>query len=258
MRARLALLVSGQVCELRDVVLKQKPDELLQASPKATVPVLVLADGQVLDQSLDIMRWALRRHDPQNWLLDKGEALDAALNWVARCDTDFKPQLDRYKYPHRFGLVDATPAQIKAAAADTIPNVAPIFWSFRIMVGLGMLFLFIFSLSFYFLARRNLAPQRWLLRLAVLSIPLPWVAIEAGWLVAEYGRQPWTISGILPTFMSASALSVGQLHFSMIGLGLMYCSLFAIEMYLMLKYIRLGPASLHTGRYFGEQTAVHA
>ncbi|WP_293935175.1 cytochrome ubiquinol oxidase subunit I [Iodobacter sp.] len=155
-------------------------------------------------------------------------------------------------------VVDATPAQIKAAAADTIPNVAPIFWSFRIMVGLGMLFLFIFSMSFYFLARRNLAPQRWLLRLAVLSIPLPWVAIEAGWLVAEYGRQPWTISGILPTFMSASALSAGQLHFSMIGLGLMYCSLFVIEMYLMLKYIRLGPASLHTGRYFGEQTAVHA
>ena len=115
MRARLALLVSGQVCELRDVVLKQKPDELLQASPKATVPVLVLADGQVLDQSLDIMRWALGRHDPQNWLLDKGEALDAALNWVARCDTDFKPQLDRYKYPHRFGLVDATPARLSGA-----------------------------------------------------------------------------------------------------------------------------------------------
>ncbi|AMC34941.1 cytochrome d terminal oxidase subunit 1 [Janthinobacterium sp. B9-8] len=155
-------------------------------------------------------------------------------------------------------VVDATPAQIKAAAADTIPNVAPIFWSFRVMVGLGMLFLFIFSMSFYFLARRNLAPQRWLLHLAVWSIPLPWVAIEAGWIVAEYGRQPWTISGILPTFMSASALSSGQLHFSMAGLFLMYSALFFIEMYLMLKYIRLGPASLHTGRYFGEQSAVHA
>ncbi|MFC7419244.1 cytochrome ubiquinol oxidase subunit I [Iodobacter arcticus] len=155
-------------------------------------------------------------------------------------------------------VVDATPAQIKAAAADTIPNVAPIFWSFRVMVGLGMLFLFIFSMSFYFLARRNLAPQRWLLHLAVWSIPLPWVAIEAGWIVAEYGRQPWTISGILPTFMSASALSTGQLHFSMAGLFLMYSALFFIEMYLMLKYIRLGPASLHTGRYFGEQSAAHA
>jgi glutathione S-transferase len=115
MRARLALLISGQVCELREVVLKQKPPELFQASSKATVPVLVLADGQVLDQSLDIMLWALKQHDPQDWLLDRGEALDAALNWVARCDTDFKPQLDRYKYPHRFGLNDSVPARSNGA-----------------------------------------------------------------------------------------------------------------------------------------------
>jgi glutathione S-transferase len=123
MRARLALLVSEQVCELREVVLKQKPAELRQASPKATVPVLVLADGQVLDQSLDIMLWALKRHDPQGWLLDKGEALDAALNWVARCDTDFKPQLDRYKYPHRFGLIDATPARLSGSVFLNALNV---------------------------------------------------------------------------------------------------------------------------------------
>jgi glutathione S-transferase len=121
MRARLALLVSGQVCELSEVVLKQKPPELLQASPKATVPVLVLADGRVLDQSLDIMLWALRQHDPQNWLLGQGqasgegEALNTALAWVTRCDVDFKPQLDRYKYPHRFGLIDAAPARLSGA-----------------------------------------------------------------------------------------------------------------------------------------------
>ena len=115
MRARLALLVSEQVCELREIVLKQKPSELLQASPKATVPVLVLADGQVLDQSLDIMRWALKQHDPEHWLLDKGDALDAALEWITRCDDDFKPQLDRYKYPHRFGLNDAAPARLSGA-----------------------------------------------------------------------------------------------------------------------------------------------
>jgi glutathione S-transferase len=115
MRARLALLVSEQVCELREVVLKEKPPELLQASSKATVPVLVFADGQVLDQSLDIMMWALQQHDPEHWLLDNGDALNAALNWVARCDRDFKPQLDRYKYPHRFGLVDAAPARLSGA-----------------------------------------------------------------------------------------------------------------------------------------------
>ena len=112
MRARLALLVSEQVCELREVVLKQKPPELLQASSKATVPVLVFADGQVLDQSLDIMMWALQQHDPEHWLLDKGDALNAALNWVARCDGEFKHHLDRYKYPNRFGLVDAAPARL--------------------------------------------------------------------------------------------------------------------------------------------------
>lgn len=188
----------------------------------------------------------------------------AALTRLKAGDKSAHDDFEAHKADLGFGLllkkytlnvVDATPAQIKLAAADTIPNVAPIFWSFRIMVGLGMLFLFIFSMSFYYLARRNLAPQRWLLRLAVISIPLPWVAIEAGWFVAEYGRQPWTISGVLPTFMSASALSTGQLHFSMLGLGLMYSALFAIEMYLMLKYIRLGPASLHTGRYFGEQAS---
>jgi cytochrome bd ubiquinol oxidase subunit I len=186
----------------------------------------------------------------------------AALTRLKAGDKSAHDDFEAHKADLGFGLllkkytlnvVDATPAQIKMAAADTIPNVGPIFWSFRLMVGLGMLFLFIFSMSFYYLARRNLAPQRWLLRLALISIPLPWVAIEAGWFVAEYGRQPWTISGVLPTFMSASALSAGQLHFSMVGLGLMYSALFAIEMYLMLKYIRLGPASLHTGRYFGEQ-----
>ncbi|WP_432719710.1 cytochrome ubiquinol oxidase subunit I [Jeongeupia wiesaeckerbachi] len=152
-------------------------------------------------------------------------------------------------------VVDATEAQIKSAANDTIPQVAPLYWSFRVMVGLGMWFLFIFAASFYFLARRNLAPQRWLLKLAVWSIPLPWIAIECGWFVAEYGRQPWTISGILPTRLSASALDASQLHFSLIGLMGIYSLLFAVEMYLMLKYIRLGPSSLHTGRYFRETTA---
>ncbi|MGL4603963.1 MAG: cytochrome ubiquinol oxidase subunit I [Iodobacter sp.] len=190
----------------------------------------------------------------------------AALTRLKAGDKSAHDAFEAHKADLGFGLllkkytvnvVDATPAQIKAAAADTIPKVAPIFWSFRLMVGLGMLFLFIFTMSVYYLARRNLAPQRWLLRLALWSIPLPWVAIEAGWFVAEYGRQPWTISGVLPTFMSASALSSGQLHFSMTGLMLMYTGLFVIEMYLMLKYIRQGPASLHTGRYFGE-SAPHA
>jgi cytochrome d ubiquinol oxidase subunit I len=152
-------------------------------------------------------------------------------------------------------VVDATPEQKQAAADDTIPKVAPLFWSFRIMVGLGMLFLFIFASAFYFLAIRNLAPQRWLMRLAVVSIPLPWIAAELGWFVAEYGRQPWTISGVLPTFLSVSSLDVSSVYASLAAFVAFYTALFVIEMYLMLKYIRLGPGSLGTGRYFGEASA---
>ena len=97
MRARLALLASGTVCAIREVKLSAKPAALIAASAKATVPVLVLADGRVIDQSLDIMRWALGRHDPEHWL----DHADAAL--IATNDGAFKHHLDRYKYPHRHG-----------------------------------------------------------------------------------------------------------------------------------------------------------
>ncbi len=108
MRARLALAVSGQVCELREVVLAHKPAALLQASAKGTVPVLIDTHGQVIDQSLDIMLWALRRHDPRQWLGTKGVALEQILALIAPCDGEFKFHLDRYKYPNRFGLSDAS------------------------------------------------------------------------------------------------------------------------------------------------------
>jgi glutathione S-transferase len=106
MRARLALLASGITCELREVVLRDKPAGLLAASPKGTVPVLITPDGQVIDQSLDIMLWALRQRDPEHWLQPETGSLDDALALIARCDGDFKPHLDRYKYPQRFAGVD--------------------------------------------------------------------------------------------------------------------------------------------------------
>jgi len=107
MRARLALAVSGTQCELREVVLRDKPAELLQASPKGTVPVLVLADGRILEQSLDIMLWALSRHDPQGWLAPKMGELEQMLALIGECDSAFKHDLDRYKYPDRYEGVDA-------------------------------------------------------------------------------------------------------------------------------------------------------
>jgi len=95
MRARLALAVAGGRVELREILLRAKPAAMLEASPKATVPVLVLPDGQVIDESIDIMRWALGRSDPEGWLARD----DAAL--IATNDGAFKQHLDAYKYPNR-------------------------------------------------------------------------------------------------------------------------------------------------------------
>ena len=106
MRARLALRASDTLCEVREVILANKPLALLRASPKGTVPVLVLPDGFVLEQSLDIMLWALRRYDPKKWLPATSLDRDAALTLIAQCDGEFKAHLDRYKYPKRYALPD--------------------------------------------------------------------------------------------------------------------------------------------------------
>lgn len=111
MRARLALLVSGTTYAHREVKLRDKPAEMLAASPKGTVPVLVLADGQVIDESLDIMRWALTQHDPEQWL----DGDDAAL--IASNDGAFKHHLDRYKYPERH---HSDPLEHRAAALEIL------------------------------------------------------------------------------------------------------------------------------------------
>ena len=116
MRARLAVLASGRQCELREVVLRDKPGALLQASPKATVPVLVDTDGTVIDESLDIMRWALQHNDPFNWLACEGGSLAEALALIAQNDGPFKQNLDRYKYPVRYGLINGTAARDAAGS----------------------------------------------------------------------------------------------------------------------------------------------
>jgi cytochrome d ubiquinol oxidase subunit I len=149
-------------------------------------------------------------------------------------------------------VVDASPEQINQAVEDTIPQVAVLFWSFRLMVGLGLWFLFVFAAAFYVIARRHLYLNRWLMHLALWSIPLPWVASELGWIVAEYGRQPWSISDVLPTHLSVSSVSVGELYFSLAGFIGFYTALLVVELYLMFKYARAGPGGLGTGRYNAE------
>jgi glutathione S-transferase len=104
MRARLAIAVSAQTCQLREIVLRNKPAAMLAASPKGTVPVLVLPSGQVLEQSLDIMLWALHQNDPSGWLEPAGCSLANMLALVDSCEQDFKCHLDRYKYPQRYDL----------------------------------------------------------------------------------------------------------------------------------------------------------
>ena len=99
MRARLAIAYSGQSVQLREIILKEKPQEMLQVSAKGTVPVLALSTGEVLDESLDIMAWAVSAHDPDHWLAGN---IHGMLALIDENDFDFKPLLDKYKYADRF------------------------------------------------------------------------------------------------------------------------------------------------------------
>lgn len=136
---------------------------------------------------------------------------------------------------------EASEAQIKAAANDTVPTVWPLFWAFRIMVALGFGFIATMAYFFWRASFRQMRYPRWALRLAVVMIPAPWIAAELGWFVAEFGRQPWTVDGVLPTALSVSALSMTEVALTLAGFVLFYTVLFIVEMGLMLKYIRKGP-----------------
>ena len=138
----------------------------------------------------------------------------------------------------------ATSTDIDQAAASTIPNVPVLFWSFRIMVGCGIYFIALFAYSFWLASKRRLDAKRWYLKLALWSLPLPWLAIELGWIVAEYGRQPWAISGVLPTALGVSSVSSGQVLFSLIGFVVFYTALAVVDAVLMLRYARKGPDGL--------------
>jgi len=134
----------------------------------------------------------------------------------------------------------ADAATIAKAAADTVPDIGPLFWSFRIMVALGFYFIFLFAVIFWDASHLRFS-RRWLLRLTLWSLPLPWIAAELGWIVAEYGRQPWAIDGVLPTFLAVSSVSAAQVLFTLAGFVLLYSSLLVVDIVLMRKYIRMGP-----------------
>mgnify|MGYP003143006389 CR=1 FL=1 len=142
---------------------------------------------------------------------------------------------------YRVDIENATPEEISMAAADTVPAVWPLFWTFRLMVGIGFFFIAFFALSFWKASRGTLETHRWFLWGAVAAMPLPWLAAEAGWIIAEFGRQPWAIEGVLPTFYAASGLTVLDLSLSLTFYVTVYTILAIIMVILMVKAIQAGP-----------------
>lgn len=172
MRARMALWVAGVTVELREVKLAAKPSALFAASPKGTVPVLVLGDGTVIDESLDIMRWALLQHDPEGWLA--GE--DAGL--IAANDGPFKHHLDRAKYPGRYdddGTTDHRAAAL-ALLAPLETRLGEALWLTGADRSLTDIALFPFIRQFaaidpaWFAAQPVAHLQAWLERLSALDL----------------------------------------------------------------------------------------
>jgi cytochrome d ubiquinol oxidase subunit I len=138
----------------------------------------------------------------------------------------------------------ASAKDIDAAADSTIPNVPVLFWAFRVMVGCGLYFIALFAFSFWLASKRRLDAHRGYLKMALWSLPLPWLAIELGWIVAEYGRQPWAIEGVLPTALGVSSVSASQVATSLAGFVLFYSALAIVDAVLMVRYARKGPDGL--------------
>jgi cytochrome d ubiquinol oxidase subunit I len=142
---------------------------------------------------------------------------------------------------YRDDVQNATDEEIAMAAEDTVPAVWPLFWTFRIMMGLGFFFIGFFALWFYRASRGWIDTNKPLLWLTVFLLPTPWIAIESGWFIAEFGRQPWVVEGVLPTFYAASGLSVVDLILSLSFFVLLYTVLLVIMIMLMVRIIKAGP-----------------
>jgi len=196
--------------------------------------------AELVEQANERIRSGLVAYDALMTLRKDGEA--ASEDVKARFeehggDLGFALLLKRYVDDPR----EASAEQIEMAAEDTVPRVWPLFWAFRIMVGLGFAFIGAMAYFFYVASFRGMRFPRPALVAAVILIPAPWLAAELGWFVAEFGRQPWTVDGVLPTALSVSHLSVTQIALTLAGFVALYSTLFLIEMGLMIKYIRKGP-----------------
>ncbi|NOW45208.1 cytochrome d ubiquinol oxidase subunit I [Novosphingobium sp. SG751A] len=172
--------------------------------------------------------------------VDRGNIAARAAFEAHKRDIGFALLLKRYMPDPR----KADDRQILKAAWDTVPNVPVMFFLFRGMAALGFGFIVFFAMAFYCASACRFS-KRWFLKIAVVMIPLPWLAIEGGWVLAEIGRQPWAVDGVLPTFLGASSLSVPQIWATIIGFTVLYGTLAVIEIRLMIAAIRKGPLDHH-------------
>ncbi len=173
-------------------------------------------------------------------------------------------QFNDYKADLGYGLLlkryasditKATPAEVKEAATDTIPTVWSLFYTFRVMIFLGILMILVFIFSVIAVWRGTAWRRRkWLWRAAFYSLPFPWICVLCGWFVTEHGRQPWTVYGILPTTLSSSSLTTGNLWLSFAIFVVLFTALTVVEVWLLAKFARIGPSSLHLNRYHFEES----
>lgn len=157
---------------------------------------------------------------------------------------------------YRDDIQNATDEQIAQAAKDGIPQVSVGFWTFRVMLGLWFIMLLLIITGFIYAMKGTLMKHRGFLRLMVYAIPLPWLAAESGWVLTETGRQPWVVHGLLPTFLGSSSIQLSSIITSLSLFIIFYATLLILELVLMFKFARLGPSSLHLGKYhFEKQSA---
>jgi cytochrome d ubiquinol oxidase subunit I len=238
------------------------PDEKARANhAEVHVPYLL---GLIATRSADTVLPGIDRLEVTlKQRIENGIQAVTALERMRRDKNDVaaREQFNAHKADLGYGLLlkkytadvtQATPEMLAQAVDDAIPPVAPLFWSFRVMVFLGFAFIALFVVAFWHSARNTFERKPWLLRWALWFIPMPWIATQVGWIVAEVGRQPWTVYGILPTHLSASTLTSGEVMLSLAGFFTFYTLLLIAELYLMFKYARLGPSSLGSGRYHHE------
>ncbi|QJC28618.1 cytochrome bd-I ubiquinol oxidase subunit CydA [Enterobacteriaceae endosymbiont of Plateumaris consimilis] len=183
--------------------------------------------------------------------IQNGTANDSNINYFNQIKRDLGYGFLVKQYTNDINHINIS--QIKKIATNTIPLVAPLFFAFRIMVASSIILLITIILVFINILNNKLVNKKYLLKFCLYIIPLPWIASESGWFVSEYGRQPWAIGEILPTFMAGSSIKMIDVLFSIIIILIFYTILLLIELYLMFKISRIGPSNLNTGRYYFEK-----